>query len=101
MLFDTKFDLARVSDAPGWPTKPYLNAVGQPTASDTGERTASRLTKRLADKRKRRLMMNAIQRRIQLGFKASSQHQLPERRIVGDQTLLQASSIPRSCGVFH
>ena len=90
MLFDTKFDLARVSDAPGWPTKPYLNAVGQPTASDTGERTASRLTKRLADKRKRRLMMNAIQRRIQCAG-----------AIMGDQPERQSMNVsPRHVTAF-
>ncbi len=37
----------------------------------------------------------------QLGFKESSQRQLAERWIVGDQAPRQASSIPGSCGACH
>jgi transposase InsO family protein len=37
----------------------------------------------------------------QLGFKESSQHQLLERWIVGDQAPRQASSSPGSCEVCH
>lgn len=48
VLLDTRSELARASDAQGWPTTLYLNGAGQLVAADTGELTATKLSKRMA-----------------------------------------------------
>lgn len=51
VVLDAGSQLARASDAQGWPTTLYLNSTGQLIATDTGELTATRLSKRLAELR--------------------------------------------------
>jgi thiol-disulfide isomerase/thioredoxin len=51
VVLDTGSELARASDAQGWPTTLYLNRSGQLVATDTGALTATRLSQRLAELR--------------------------------------------------
>jgi thiol-disulfide isomerase/thioredoxin len=51
VLLDPGSQLARASDAQGWPTTLYLDGAGRLMATDTGELTATKLSKRLAELR--------------------------------------------------